>query len=120
MKLLAQDPMVTIFGQVTPQGPLTGDPKVEIGRLIGFGVRMITIVAGFVLLIYLLWGGIDWITSSGDKEKLSKAQQKLTNAIIGIILIFVFIGLWGLITGDILGIIKRETDGSWTIPFPTL
>lgn len=112
--------MGDIFGTITPPGPFTGDPRAEIGRLIAFGVRMATIGAGLVLLIYLLWGAMDWIMSGGDKEKLSRAQQKLTNALIGIILIFVFIGLWGLITGDILGIIKRETDGSWTIPFPTL
>ncbi len=112
--------MGDIFGTITPPGPFTGDPKAEIGRLIAFGVRMVTIGAGLVLLIYLLWGAMDWIMSGGDKEKLSNAQKKLTNAIIGIILVFVFIGLWGLITGDILGIIKRNPDGSWIIPFPTL
>jgi len=112
--------MGDIFGTITPPGPFTDDPRAELGRLIAFGVRMVTILAGIILLLFLIWGGIDWITSGGDKEKLGRAQQKLTNALIGIILVFVVIGLWGLITGDILGIIKRDpTTGDWSIPFPT-
>jgi len=108
-----------IWGAITPPGPITGEPNVELGHLIGRGVRMTTIVAGLILLIYLLWGAIDWIMSEGDKEKLAKAQQKLTNAVIGIIIIFIVISLWGFITGDILGIITRDPDGTWHIPFPT-
>lgn len=119
MRQLAQDPMVTIFGRVTPPAPFTGEPKAELGRLIGTGIRIMTIVAGFFFLVYLLLGAFDWITSSGDKERLAKAQQKLTNAVIGILIIFVVIGVWGYITGDILGIIKRLPDGGWSIPFPT-
>lgn len=120
MKLLAQESMDKIFGKITPPGPFTGDPKAELSRLIAFGIRMTTIVAGFFLLVYLLWGAFDWINSGGDKEKLTKAQQKITQAIIGILIIFVVIGVWGYITGDILGIIKRDpVTGSWSIPFPT-
>lgn len=118
MKYLVQDTIPTIFGQVTPVGPMTGDPMAELGKLMAFGVRMFIIVAGIFLMVYLFWGALDWLSSGGDKERLAKAQQKLFNAVLGMIIIFVVIGIWGFITGDILGIIVNGPDG-WKINLPS-
>ena len=43
--------------------------------------------AGLLLLLYLIWGGVEWITSGGDKGKVESARNKITNAIIGIIVL---------------------------------
>lgn len=118
MRILASDNVPKIFGKITPVGPLTGDPIAELGNLIAFGVRMFIIVAGIFLMVYLFWGALDWLSSGGDKEKLTKAQQKLFNAVLGIIIIIAVTGLWGFITGDILGIIINTPDG-WVINLPT-
>ena len=37
----------------------------------------------------MIWGGIDWITSEGDKKKLDSARGKITLAILGLIVVFV-------------------------------
>lgn len=39
-------------------------------------------------LIYMVIGGIQWITSGGDKTKLDAARKKITYAIIGLIVAF--------------------------------
>ena len=45
-------------------------------------------IAGFLLaFVYLLMGGIGWVTSAGDKAKLEKARDQITNAIIGLIVV---------------------------------
>jgi len=45
-------------------------------------------IAGFLLaFMELLLGGISWITAGGDKQKLETARDKITNAIIGIIIV---------------------------------
>jgi hypothetical protein len=36
----------------------------------------------------LIWGGFDWITSEGDKQKVANARQRLAMAIIGLIVVF--------------------------------
>lgn len=49
------------------------------------------IVGAVMLIIIIIWSGINWIISGGDKEKLQRAQKRLTSGIIGfIILICVF------------------------------
>ena len=45
-------------------------------------------IAGFLLTFFeLLLGGISWITAGGDKQKLELARDKITNAIVGIIIV---------------------------------
>lgn len=56
----------------------------------GFLSSMLTVVmavAGLALLIMLLWGGISWITSGGDKSKAEEARSRITTAVIGIIVL---------------------------------
>jgi hypothetical protein len=45
-------------------------------------------LAGVLGFIYLLWGGVQWITAGGDKDALDKARKKITTALIGMIITF--------------------------------
>ncbi len=121
---LAAEDINDIFGTVNPpQGMNFGasDPVKGFGQLINFGIRLFIVVSGMFLLIYLLWGAFDWINSGGEKEKISKAQQKITNALIGMVLIFVVFSVYSVLAGNILGIIKVDpATGSWTFDLPVL
>ena len=53
-------------------------------------ILTIFIIAGaFLLVIYIIWGGIQWITSGGDKQKLSTARGRITWASIGFIILMI-------------------------------
>ena len=59
--------------------------------------------AGLFLLLYLIFGGFQLMTSAGDPKKMQEAKGKLTNAFVGFIIIF--IAYWLVqIVGTILGI----------------
>ncbi len=124
MKFLAEvDPEIQkLFGGITPPEAMNlgGDKPVEgLGKFIAFGINTFILIAGFSMLIYLLWGAFDWISSSGEKEKITKAQNKITNALIGMVLIFVVLVLFNLVAGNILGIINPN-EGGFEIKLPTL
>lgn len=124
MKLLAEvDPAIKdLFGGITPPEAMNigGDKPVEgLGKFIAFGINAFILIAGFSMLIYLLWGAFDWIASSGEKEKITKAQNKITNALIGMVLIFVVLVLFNLVAGNLLGIINPN-EGGFEIKLPTL
>ncbi len=110
-----------IFGKISPPPGQSKFADVQTGlpKLIAFLVNFIILVAGFMLLTYLLWGALDWITSEGDKEKMSKAQNKITNAIVGMLLVIAALVIFGFIAGDILGIVTRTATG-WTFKLPTI
>lgn len=59
-------------------------------------------VAGIIFIFQFLIGGYNWLTSSGDKERVSKAQQTLLHAVIGLAVVLAAYALISLV-GAILG-----------------
>jgi len=104
-----------IFGTIAQPTGAPGDP----GTFIGGAINLFLIVAGITMMIYLLWGGLDWITSGGEKEKIAKAQGKLTNAVIGIFIVIFALTLFNFIAGDLLNIIDTS-GGGWKINLPKI
>lgn len=58
-----------------------------LSTILTFGIRAFFIIAGLLALLFLLLGGMAWVTSGGNKENVDKARDKITNAIIGVIII---------------------------------
>ena len=59
----------------------------QISPLIQGGIRIAFILAVIITFVYLVWGGIQWITSGGDKTKYEEARNKITAALVGLALI---------------------------------
>lgn len=123
-RILAQD-VQQIFGQVSPPpamnigGIASSDPLGALGSFIGWGINIFLVVAGLFTILYLLWGAFDWITSAGDKERLLKAQNKITNAAIGIVLVIAVLVVFNVLAGQLLGIIVPTQNG-FQLKIPTL
>lgn len=81
---------VDIAGSAVSQGlpgATSSDPQENFGNLLGGIMGGIMIIGALLVLLYLLWGGIEWITSGGDKGKTEAARNKITQAIIGLIVL---------------------------------
>lgn len=46
--------------------------------------KTVVTVGGIAFIIYLIWGGIEYLTSGGDKARTADAQTKITSSVIGI------------------------------------
>lgn len=71
----------------TPSGipsGLSGDISTSGASFFQTGVNLLLYVATALAIFMLMWGGIQWITSSGDPEKLASAKRKITFALIGL------------------------------------
>lgn len=55
--------------------------------ILTFIIRFFFVIAGLAALLYLLLGSLAWVTSSGDKENVKKAQEKIQAAVIGLVVI---------------------------------
>lgn len=44
-------------------------------------------IGSLAVIVYFLLGAFTWITSGGDKTKVEEARNKITNAIIGLVLL---------------------------------
>lgn len=74
---------VPTFAIPTPEGGLPGDA----GQLISMGISWAIIVAVLVTIAYIIWGGFDYIMSGEDPKKTAAARQKITNGVIGLIIV---------------------------------
>ena len=96
------------FGTISPPPAIkdfAGPDKSGAAGISNFLSNLVVLIysaAAIVLIFMLLWGAFEWMTSGGDKEKLSSAQRRIINAIIGIILFavaFAVIAVLGQFTG---------------------
>lgn len=62
--------------------------------------RLLAGIVGFFLTVATIWtffqlllGGLNWISSGGDKGKLEAAQQRIQQAIVGLLIVF---ASWGI------------------------
>lgn len=94
-----------------PAGLNTGTVPETITRAFAFALNFVFVVAGFILAVQLIWGGLDWVTSGGEEQKLAAAQAKIVNAIIGIIIMVAALVIWVFIASNLLGTIKFENGG---------
>jgi len=64
-----------------------GWPFSDLGALLTTGLQAVMIVAGLLCLGFLIYGGITYITSSGDEKIMERAQKTLTAAVIGLVIV---------------------------------
>lgn len=72
-------------GSLGSGGSNAGPPAV--GSIIGAIVGVFLILSFVATLLYMLLGGFDWVTSGGDKAKLQSARDKITNALVGLVVV---------------------------------
>lgn len=75
-----------VTGQI--KGPLPEGRFTTLSSLITIALPLIFGIAGLFLFLYLLWGGFDYLTSMGDPKKAEGGKNKITNALIGFVIIF--------------------------------
>ena len=73
--------------QVNVDPAASGFQILSITKLIQSLLRFTLGIVGLLVFVYLIWGGIEWITAGGDKSKTESARQKITNAIIGLAIV---------------------------------
>jgi hypothetical protein len=70
--------------------------------IINLGLGIIVTIGIVASLIFLLYAGVLWITSQGDKAKLDRARRTITYAIVGLIIIllsFTIVRIVGFLLG---------------------
>ncbi|MBI3980492.1 hypothetical protein HY345_00670 [Candidatus Microgenomates bacterium] len=73
-------------GEITVPQPSTVKIT-DVGRLISGLIGVAMLLAALAVFIYLIWGGFEWITSGGDKAGVENARNKITAALIGLVIV---------------------------------
>jgi hypothetical protein len=84
---------MTFIPQVNAQGgtiqvpPPPGFNITNIGTLISAAIGLALIIAALLVFVYLIWGGLQYITSGGDKGKTEEARARISAALVGLAIV---------------------------------
>lgn len=79
------------LSNLTPAGIISG------------AISLVIILVALVFFFILIIGGLKWITSGGDEKKVGLARAQITNALIGLVIVFAAWAIMSLI-GTVFGI----------------
>lgn len=80
----------TALAQNPPTINITREENVKItdvGQLISSFLGVALLLSALMVFGYLILGGIQWITSGGDKGKTESARNKITAALVGLAIV---------------------------------
>lgn len=89
----------------TIKNPLLGDSLNALtgeqffAKLIPNAVGLGFVVGVIIFFFVMLLGAIQWIISGGDKQAVDAAKGKITNAVIGIVVLFSIFAIIKIIEG---------------------
>lgn len=83
------------LGNVQGINARTLDVYLVINELIAYAI----ILAGFLSIVFMLWGGIQYIVSGGKEDKVKAATGTIRNAIIGLIITILSVSAINLVSG---------------------
>ena len=105
-------PFVTgTIGIKPPSAITTGD--ININQLIAFVINALIVVGIVLSLVFLLYGGIRWIISGGDKAKVDTARSTIVASIVGLIIVIL---AWVIINSILLIFHAGSLTGGFQIP----
>ena len=92
-------------------GATADAPGVAFGGLIEQIMNISLTIGIIAVLLFLILGSIEWITAGGDKGKIEKAREKITQSIIGLIVLVSVMAIM-LFVQQLLGICLIKFGGT--------
>lgn len=104
----------------TPSGTTAGSgttpaANCDLNDFLRVGINVVTIiygVAGSLALAFFIYGGIMWLISGGNPDRVKKGTEIIKNAVIGLVIIFTSY----MIINFILVKVEFKGSGSWSDP----
>lgn len=59
----------------------------DLASIVGIVIQAFLGLLGVIFLIYMLYAGYSWMTAQGDEEKVTKAKDTISRAVVGLIVI---------------------------------
>lgn len=83
--------------QGIPFANTIASPEAGFGGFLSNILSGVMVIAVLMVLLYLIWGAIEWISSGGDKGKVEKARNRMTQAVIGLIVLAATLALMTIV-----------------------
>lgn len=80
----------------------TSKANIQFADIVSITIGVMTVGAGIWFIFQIIVGAISWIGSAGDKAQLQTSQKRITNAVIGLVIVIAAVTITSLV-GELLG-----------------
>lgn len=77
-----------------------------VANVIGTALSLI----GVIFMILFIYGGFMWMTAGGDSGKTKKAKELMTNAVVGVVLIFSAYFITNFVINELVSSTTSQSD----------
>lgn len=95
-------PLGEIVEKITPSKDIK-TPIDLLNKVVSIAIGFITLAAFLYFMFQFFTAGLSWVTAGGDQKKIESAGNKITNGIIGMVIVISAIFVIDLL-GKVLGI----------------
>ena len=96
--ILAKPALAFTIGPITVRGWGT-----DLGGLLSALLILIYAFAALLAFVFIVIGGMQWITAGGDKVAMQSARDRITAAVVGLVIVVAAFAITTIIT-TVLGI----------------
>jgi len=82
---------------LAPEGFGKEITTMTIGGIISGAISLVLLVVALVFFFILITGGLKWVMSGGDQKNVEAARNQITNALIGLAIVFATFAIMKLI-----------------------
>lgn len=75
--------------------------ETSFAKYLGTIVGVFLSLLGILFVILIIYAGYNWMTASGEADKVEKAKKIITRSIIGLIITISAYAIWGLVVSKI-------------------
>ncbi|MBI4779655.1 hypothetical protein HY797_04380 [Candidatus Falkowbacteria bacterium] len=84
------------------KGPYAEVGETSLSQMIGVIIAAALALIGSIFLILMLYAGYNWMTARGEEEKVTKAKDTITRAIIGLIIVVGAYAIWSFVFSNLI------------------
>ena len=78
----------SLLGNVADKGGYKTETNAStVNTIIGTVIQAFLGILGVIFLILMIYAGYTWMTAHGDEQKVTKAKETITAAIIGLVIV---------------------------------
>lgn len=73
---------------LTPKGDFAALGNITVPGIISGAISLIMLAVALIFFFILILGGLKWVMSEGDQKAVEAARNQITNALIGLAIVF--------------------------------
>jgi len=70
-----------------------GAPQKDVQSVVASIIYILLTFLGIIFLVLIIWSGFEWMTAGGDQAKVTTAKSRLSNGVIGLVVV---LASWGI------------------------